>query len=73
MTDAQHSALDRISEIMREHFGAAVFIFEVDAGTDEDPTLQQLSYATSGSYSSSLGLVAYANDRMLHDEHQNPV
>lgn len=69
MTDAQHSALDRISEIMREHFDSAVFIFEVDAGTDEDPTLRQLSYATSGSYSSSLGLVVHAKDRMLHGEH----
>lgn len=68
MTTAQTSALDRITEIMREHFDSAVFIFETDAEDDSDPTLAHLSYRTSGTFSSAIGLVEYAKHKMLTDE-----
>jgi hypothetical protein len=68
MTAAQQSALDRITEIMREHFDSAVFAFEVEAGTDANPTLQHLSYRTAGSFSAGLGLLEYVKNEMLHDD-----
>ena len=67
MTAAQQQVLDRITETMREHFDSAVFIFEVEAGTDSDPTLQHLSYRTCGSFSAGIGLCRYAEDKMLHE------
>lgn len=67
MTAVQQTVLDEITEKMREHFDAAVLIVEVDAGTDEDPTLRHCSYRTCGSFSSSIGLCEYAKDKMLHD------
>lgn len=68
MTSAQTSALEQITEIMREHFDAAVFIFETDAENDDDPKLDHLSYRCSGTFSQGLGLVKYAEHKMLKDE-----
>lgn len=68
MTSAQTSAMDQITEIMREHFESAVFIFETDADDRNDPTLFHLSYRTAGTFSSALGLVRYAEHKMLRDE-----
>ena len=44
MTITQSQVLERITELMREHFDGAVFIFETDAQKDNDPTLCHLSY-----------------------------
>lgn len=66
MTAAQDSALERITEIMREHFDSAVFIFETDAREDNDPTLCHLSYRCAGTFSQGLGLVRYAEHKMLN-------
>lgn len=68
MTDAQTSAMEQITEIMREHFDAAVFIFETDAQKDDDPTLCHLSYRCSGTFSQGLGLVTYAKSKMLRED-----
>lgn len=67
MTDAQNEALEQVKRLMREHFDSAVFIFE-----SEDPSTSQgwdTNYTTSGgSFSSSIGLVRYAEHRMLNPE-----
>lgn len=68
MTAAQTAAMDQITEIMREHFESAVFIFETDANDSSDPTLYHLSFRTAGTFSSALGLVRYAEHKMLKDE-----
>lgn len=68
MTAAQTAAMDQITEIMREHFESAVFIFETDAEDPSDPTLTHLSYRCSGTFSAGLGLVEYAKHKMLKDE-----
>lgn len=68
MTSAQDTALEQITSIMREHFDAAVFIFETDANVDGDPTLAQLSCRYSGTFSQALGLVRYAEHKLLNDE-----
>lgn len=68
MSDAQTAAMDQITEIMREHFESAVFIFETDADDKSDPTLCHLSYRCSGTFSACLGLVEYAKHKMLKDE-----
>jgi hypothetical protein len=67
MTAAQQTVLEKITKLMREHYDSAVFIFEVEAGTDNDPTLQHLSYRTAGSFSSAIGLCEYCKDKMLHE------
>lgn len=67
MTDAQNQALEEIKGLMREHFDAAVFIFE-----NEDPNSTmgwETNYTSSGgSFASSIGLVRYAEHRMLNPE-----
>lgn len=68
MTVAQTTALLEITEKMREHFDAAVFIFETDAEKADDPTLCHLSYRCAGTFSQALGLVRYAEHKMLKDE-----
>ena len=68
MTDAQTAAMDQITEIMREHFESAVFIFETDGNDPDDPTLTNLSYRCSGTFSAGLGLVEYAKHKMLTDD-----
>lgn len=71
MTHAQQTALDQITELMREHFDSAIIVVEVDAGTDSDPTLQHLSYRVAGGFASSLGLIEYAKDKILHARSAN--
>lgn len=68
MTSAQDTALEQITNIMREHFDAAVFIFETDASDNEDPTAVTLSCRYSGTFSQALGLVRYAEHKLLNDE-----
>lgn len=67
MTAAQQAVCDQIAELMREHFDSAVFVFEVEAGTDSDPTLQHLSYRTAGGFSAGIGLLEYAKNKMLRE------
>jgi len=67
MTAAQSAALDKITEIMREHFDSAVFVFETDANVPEDPKLSDLSYRINGTFCQSLGLLKYAEHRMLSE------
>lgn len=69
MTDAQNQALDRITELMREHFDAAVFVFETDSRVDDDPKLLDLSYRNSGTFSQAIGLLEYGKHRMLNQMH----
>lgn len=68
MTTTQSQVLEQITELMREHFDGAVFIFETDAQKDDDPTLCHLSYRCAGSFAQGLGLVEYAKHKMLNDE-----
>lgn len=68
MTTAQQSVLDQITNLMREHFDAAVFIFETDAAKDSDPTLCHLSYRCAGTFAQGLGLVRYCEHKMLKEE-----
>jgi len=65
MTAAQTTALDNITSIMREHFDAAVFVFETDAKEDGDPTLVDLTCRYSGTFSQALGLLEYAKHKIL--------
>lgn len=68
MTAAQTSALDQITEIMREHFDSAVFAFETDAQKDDDPTLYNLSYRCCGTFAQGLGLIRYVEHKMLNEK-----
>lgn len=69
MTTTQTQVLEQITELMREHFDGAVFIFETDARQDDDPTLCHLSYRCAGTFAQALGLVDYARHKMLnHDD-----
>lgn len=68
MTTTQQSVLDQITNLMREHFDAAVFIFETDAQKDDDPTLYNLSYRNAGTFAQGLGLVRYCEHKMLNEE-----
>lgn len=65
MTAAQTTALEQITELMREHFDAGVFVFETDARQDDDPKLLHLSYRGAGTFSQQLGLLEYARHKML--------
>lgn len=68
MTATQDKVLDEITNLMREHFDAAVFIFETDADKPDDPTLYNLSYRCAGTFAQGLGLVDYARHKMLREE-----
>lgn len=65
LTPAQSDALSQITGLMREHFDSAIFVFEVDAAKDNDPTLCNLGYRVCGLFSSSLGLLEYARHKVL--------
>lgn len=65
MTDAQTSAPESIKEIMREHFESAVFVCEGEGSEDH---AEQLTYCTSGKWSSALGLIRYCENELLKDE-----
>lgn len=65
MTAAQQTALEQITEKMREHFDCAVLIFETDAQDSDDPKLHHLTYRVSGTFAQCLGLVRYAEHKML--------
>lgn len=67
MTDAQTKALADIVQIMREHFQAAVIVVEGEGKTDRS---EDLSYGTSGTRSSALGLLEYGKDQLLN--HNDP-
>lgn len=68
MTTAQTSAMDQITEIMREHFESAVFVFETDAKNPADLTLYHLSYRCAGTFAAALGLVRYVEHKMLNEK-----
>lgn len=42
MTAAQETALAQITELMREHFDAGLFIFETNSEVADDPKLFDL-------------------------------
>jgi hypothetical protein len=68
MTAAQFEALDRITELMREHFDAAVFVFEAEVDEVDEPQVCQVSFTTSGSFCATVGLLEYARHKLMHDD-----
>lgn len=68
MTTAQEEALDKITELMREHLDAAVLVFETDSG--KDLSMLDLSYRRCGTFSQALGLLEYGKHRLLSEDRE---
>lgn len=68
MTEAQSTALAQITELAREHFDSALFVFETDAEDANDPTKCWLSYRVCGSFATAIGLARYAERKMIREE-----
>lgn len=61
MTDAQEAAIKKVSEICREHFSAAVCVFEGEAVNVENPdSVADITSIYHGGYASSIGLIRIA-------------
>lgn len=67
MNASQEQALAKITELMREHFDAAIFVFETDAEEVSDPELLDLSYRYSGTFTNAIGLLEYGKHRLLRE------
>lgn len=67
-TPAQIAALEKIGEIVREHFeaGAVVLLADIDDRREE------LRHTYHGGKATALGLLATAQHRMLHEEPEEP-
>lgn len=59
MTEAQTQALDRIEEIMREHFSAGVTVVEgeVEGEVEENDKASDIRCTFHGGYAASIGLL----------------
>lgn len=66
MTTPQSQALEQIKRLMREHFDAALFVYEVE--NPNSTTEWELEYTGVGSHAASLGLASYAEHTMLNPD-----
>jgi hypothetical protein len=66
MTDAQDQALDKVHDILKEHFTGSVVVVECEI----DDKLESVNCLYAGGFAKSLGLLKVGESRIWNDRRQ---